>query len=75
MRYSWARARAEKLGLVALAETAALLGVSTRTVETWQRKGKMPARQRVSRAFCYSRADIVSLRETLAQRAHGQKAG
>lgn len=73
MKYPWGRVRAEKLGLVALNETAELLGVSTRTVEMWQSKGKMPAREKISRAFCYSRAEIMSLRETLERGERGQK--
>ena len=67
------RARAEKQGYISLVETARLLDVSTRTVETLQAKGKMPARRKFSRAYYYSRTDILALRETLARRARGQK--
>lgn len=73
MRYLDGRRRASERGLIPIAETAKLLEVTTRTVETWQSKGRMPIRKRFGQAFYYLRTDILNLRGTIGRRAGKQQ--
>jgi hypothetical protein len=68
-----ARRGSQARDFITIAEAAAIVGVSLRTARRWQAADLLPRRTKIIRTFKYDRADVMKLRDSVEQRARGQK--